>query len=493
MKRMLLIVSGVLVIAVAFLIWDAMLLNRLDQSVSDPKSREDDLIKITDNLSDVASSEEFPESLEAAVGSEIINSESIDVYENTPEYEMKLTLCEDADSNIFLLMEFYKDGLSTVYELDDKKISELSGLFQNRTNNRDNTGSYQIKALLNPVYEQLYLLIKGKSTDEFSQTSFYRIDLADMSIHNLLSNTVRFGEAVFNSDYSLMAYSFDIPSANSANREEKVLEIYDCKNGKYTVRSNRAVDGQQIGVNHSKDYLYDYELVGWESKNVVRLSQGLREISSPDMEAIESVVLYDVRNNLLMNDDGSEWKPVQQNSDKDREDSEQESSGSANDSGQSGAIGDTVAGDGTEVKDPSAADGTGTGNPSAASKPVDVLKAFYSYLQSEKDYYKAMQLLDDKFILRMGMLRQFGVEEITKNDIDAGYNQENVSLYSGLLKAAKLDTISKETAVDDNTVVIRYYQVLGLSADSQIRQMMTAKLVRRSGEYKIILIEDEVQ
>jgi len=490
MKRMLLIVSGVLVLAAAFIIWDAMLLNKISQNVPEPESTEEDMIKISDSFSDVSAS---GESQEAAAISMIINYESIDVDGNTPEYEMKLTLCEDSGSNVFLRMEFFRDGISTLYELDDKKIPEFSGLFQNRANHRDDTGSYQIKqALLNPIHEQLYLLINGKSTDEFSQTSFYRVDLADMSVHKLFSNEARYGEAVFNRDYSLIAYSFINPSTVSANQENKLFEVYDCGKGEYVVRNNRTSDGQPIGVNHAKDYLYEYEFAGWESMNIVRLSQGLRKISGPDMEAVESVVLYDIRENLLMNADGSEWKPGPKTGENDGESPEHDGSESADAKGQSDTSGGTQE-SGAGEKDLNPADGASSGDPAAKGKPADVLKAFYSYLQSEKDYDKAMRLLDDGFILRMTMLRQFGVEQISKSDIDTGYNQENVSLYSGLLKAAKLDIILNETAVDDNTVMIKYYQKLELSADSQVRQLMKAELVRKSGSYKIILIEDEVQ
>ncbi|MGE5614242.1 MAG: hypothetical protein ACM3XR_07530, partial [Bacillota bacterium] len=95
--------------------------------------------------------------------------------------------------------------------------------------------------------------------------------------------------------------------------------------------------------------------------------------------------------------------------------------------------------------------------------------------------------------LRMSMLSRFGIDEVTKSDIDKEYEADNASLYSNLLKAAKLDRVTGSRVSGDGTAVITYYHTLSLSGDSEIRQKMSAEL-RKTGEgWKIILIEEGLQ
>jgi len=496
MKRMLLITAGVLIIAAAFIIWDAAMLRDAAQAVQDSQNGTEEGT-VPGNTAGIMpdgtannDSNGPPESHEDSDTRTILRSEPIPVKENSPEYEIKLMLCQDDNQKIFLRLEYFLDGIGTVKELDEEQLPEISAFSVNTSSQHDviNTEIFK-QVLLNPVYGQLYMLIHGGPADEFINTSFYRVDLADASVYKLFTYTAGYGEMAFSRDFNMLAYSFDDPPHMSFYQEDKVLEIYDCKAGEFVVKGSRDGNSQPIGVNHTKGYLYDYEFVAWESANIVRLKQGTRKMSDLNAEPVKAEVLYDVRKNLLMSLAGGDWTIPQETDSKD--------SGLPESSGDNGQGGSTsVPGKGEDATDldvnnPGA--GEATSNETDTGKPAMVLKAFYTYLQSEEDYNKAMKLLDDNFKLRMAMLRQFGVEEISKGDIDSQYNQENVSLYSNLLKAAKLDTIAKETEIDDNTVVITYYQNLGVSSDSQMRQLMSAKLVLVNKEYKIILIEDGVQ
>ena len=505
MKRMLLITAGVLIIAAAFMIWDAALLRNVAQTARDSQSGSEDTMEentvaensaggMTGIAAEDVTADGSEQSQEDYDTQTVIRSEPVTVTGNTSEYDMRATLIEASDMKTFFRLEYFLNGVSVVNEIDEKQLPEISGILEKTSSQQDDMNTKKIQQLLlNPVYEQLYLLIHGEPTGEFLQTSFYRINLADKSVHKLFTYPGLYGRMQFNRDYSLLAYTFDDSPVMSVYQEDKLLEIYDCKSGNYIVRGNNDKGGQPIGINHNDGYIYDYEFVAWESPNVVRLKQGVRKISDPDVEPMVSEILYDVRKNMLMSSDGGEWRiiPDAENA----ADGGTSLNGSGDDAGQEESAGATGAeGSGTNTD----ADGSKSGdkvadNSPSVSKPVSVLKDFYIYLQSEKDYDKAMKLLDDGFKLRMAMLVQFGVPEISKSDIDAQYNQNSVLLYKDLLKAAKLDTISKETKIDETTVIITYYQNLGLSSDSQVRQLMSAKLVQVNKEYKIILIEDGVQ
>lgn len=504
MRRMFIIISVVLLFAAGLLIWDSVLLRDTAQTVHDSQSstREDTasgnmagdtldstLDKALDPQVTDVDQNDLQASQEDADARTILRSESVPVSGNTPEYEMKLTLCESDDLEVFLRLEYFQNGIGEVKELDEGQLPEIIKILESTSSQQDVIKSAEFKqVLLNPVYGQLYLFISGGQADEFTQTTLYRIDLTDMAVHKLFSYPARYGDIIFNRDFSMLAYSFDDPPHMSVYQEDIVLEVYDCKKGEYVVKGNKDANHQPIGINHSKGYLYDYEFVSWESLNIVRLKQGTREMNSLDVEPLVTEVLYDITENLLMSSDGSEWKIAQSTVAETTDGLVTEDSESTN--GPDGdKQGESSDGEGKEVvEDDKNVDGDADNG-----SPTNVLKAFYTYLQSTEDYEKAMQLLDENFKLRMAMLRNFGVEEIIKSDIDAEYNESNVSLYSDLLKAAKLDTISKETIMEDNTVIITYYHSLGLSADSNVRQLMSAKLIQVNKEYKIILIEDGIQ
>ena len=103
-----------------------------------------------------------------------------------------------------------------------------------------------------------------------------------------------------------------------------------------------------------------------------------------------------------------------------------------------------------------------------------------------------MDMLDDGFILRLGMLEQFGVTEINKDDISSEYNDDNINLYSELLKAANFDTIAGENTKGSQST-ITYYQILNVGEGSHDRQYLSAQLRLADGKWKITLIEDGVK
>jgi hypothetical protein len=417
----------------------------------------------------------------AANNGQFVECETVHVDGNTPEYEFKLELCEDTGGRTFIRMEYYLDGFSVVNELDDGQLTELAGIFEKRKQEDGKSRGFRIgQALLNPVMGQLYLLIHGIDLGEHVQASFYKVNIRDLSIRKLFSYPALYGKMSLNADCSLLAYSFKDPAIMSFYQEDYLLDVYDCKNEEYLVRGNRDGSGKYIGSNSNPDILYDYEFIEWQSGGILKLKQGVRLKTSPDEEPQRKDVLYDIQKNLLKETDGSILEP---------------SSGIASsivfdpENGEPGV---------KEAQSKNAAEAGITENSAGSAAdvgdgPESVIRNFYSYLESEDDYAEAMLLLDDGFRLRMAMLKQFGIDEVLKSDIDAEYEADNASLYSNLLKAAKLESITDSKISEDGSAKILYYHVLALSGGSGVRQQMSAELKKTGKGWKIILIEDGIQ
>lgn len=409
----------------------------------------------------------------------LTKTEAVTVNGNSPEFEMELKLCENTDKKTFIRLQFYLNGAGVDQELDEGELPELAGIFENREKETGNTEAFKIaQALLNPVYSQLYLLIQGAPLGAYTQTSLYLIELNGMSVKKLFSYPGLYGKMVLNKDFRLLAYHFGDPPHLSNFQEDNLVEVFDCTSGEYVIKGNRDKSGNVLGKNSSPDYLYDYEFESWQSVNVLKLRQAMRPKNDVDSGLVQIEVLFDIQKNLLLHLDGNEQKFIVA----DGATAASDATGTAGTGGSAAS----VAGDKTTTDTAINADANNQGK-MADSEPVNVLKSFYSYLASEKDYTLAMQLLDSNFRLRLGILEQFGAKEIVKSDIDA----DNASIYSNLLKAAKLDTITKYVQKEDIST-ITYYQILGLNAETQIKQPMLAQLKKFGKTWKIILIEDGI-
>ncbi len=446
----------------------------------------------------------------------VLNAEKVDVRYNSPEYDLKLDLSESPDKKTFIRMKYYLDGSERINELAEDSLPELAGLFEKRKENAGTEGGYKIsQALLNPVFGQLYILINDVPPGEYMQSSFYMIDLKDLSVKKLFYYPGKYGEMEFNKDFSLLAYSFGDPPVLSVHQEDNLVEVFDCKNTEYAVKGNLFLPEQHIiGTNSSKDVLYDFWFEGWNTQKVLKLKMGMRPLNAPDTEPVLKEVLYDISRNLLLDMNGGELKhEVPDNSaassisteesdeGSDNEPEKSSMTGNGTNAGQTGSKTTTDRTDGKTTAGSQTGDGT-TGNPGKVgsdsavkptdSEPLKVLKNFYINLNSADTYTKAMDMLDDGFVLKLGMLEQFGVTAINKKDISSEYNEDNINLYSELLKAANFDTIAKENT-KGSLSTIAYYQVMSLGEASHERQYLSAQLRLADGKWKITLIEDGVK
>lgn len=498
-KQALLVILTVLLLAALFVYYDHKLIGNIVQTAEDQQtagyknSGTGDTSSVNGNTAGTQA-EISPADIASDMsgqpdGSEpLLNNEAVDVVYNSPEYDLKLSLCESRDKRTYIRMEYCLKGLKTINELDEGSLPELAGLFEKRAENPGSKGGYRIsQALLNPVFGQLYILINDVPPGEYMQSSFYLIDLGDMSVKKLFYYPGRYGEMKFNNDFTLLAYSFGDPPLLSVHQQDNLVEAYDCKNAEYVVKGNMFLPSHHtIGTNSREDILYDFWFEGWESARVLRLKMGSRPLNDPDTEPVMIEVLYDISKNILLDLNGNELK--------------QEVPGDSQASSISIEATDDASKSGTKTVGKGGSGTSGdtdqTGSDSLVkptdSEPVKVLKNFYIYLNSKDTYKKAMDMLDEKFVLRLGMLGQFGVTEINKTDISSEYNDDNINLYSELLKAANFDTIAKENTKDGFST-ITYYQIMSLGEDSHQRQFLSAHLEKTDGKWKITLIEDGVK
>lgn len=434
------------------------------------------------------------ESSKASEGAEsLLKSEIINVDSNTPEYDMELRLCEGSDKKTFLRLRYYLDGASVINDIDDSRIPELKDIFENRESAVGNKESYKIKqALLNPIYSQLYVMICGSAADKYVQTSLYQIGVDDGSVKMLMSYPGEYGKMSFNKDKSLMIYSFADPPHMSQYQESTMISIFDCKKAEFIIKSSRDISGNLMGSNSCSGYVYDYEFTSWQMPRTVRLKQTVKSKNDTGAILLQGDVLYDIDKNLILNMDGSTQELSEEIGDGSTRQSEtaQQSNGTQQEEEKGtggGQDSERQSSEGTDKtgETEKAAKGPDSTVKKGESEQVKLLRSFYSYLGSEEDYKKAMDLLDKDFVFRMELLKQFGVECIVKSDFDA----EDASMYSQLLKTAKFDTIAGED-LKDGICTISYYHYLGADSESQLRQLMVARLKKSDGLWKIISIEE---
>ena len=409
------------------------------------------------SVSGAAASGEAEET--TAPAPQIIKSEELEIAYNSPEYDLKALLREYSDRQSVVELEYYLDGTGTSMEIGGKIVPELESIFENRTGAGQD--SYKVKgAYLNPVYSKLYLQIAGKAYEGFEDTALYSVDLKEQTVKKLFSYVGKYSKMLFNKSFSLLGYSFDDPPVSSVFQENTLFEILDCKTDEFKVRGSRVSSGNKAGAGRDAGFIYDYSFLEWKSDTVARLKQSVIPIKGPaGKPSVQGEILYDVEKDGFTDTDGSPLTGIP-------------------------SVTGPADSQPTDAQ-PSEAAKEKPADAKAASEASKILTDFYSYLSSEKDYQKGMELLDGDFKLQLSMLEQFGASEIIKSDID----EENASMFSNILKAARLESVVK-TETDGGVCTIYYYQTLSLNADSQVKQALKAQLKKVKGAYKIYLISD---
>ena len=192
-------------------------------------------------------------------GSEVLKSyEDVPVSCNTAEYDIRVRLCEDSSNRTFIRLEYYRDGITEINELDEEQIPELRAA-------QHSIG----QALLNPVWGQLYLLVSGEPVGGYFKSCFYVVDLTDMSLERIFSHAARCGPMSFNSNFSMLAYGISAPAGMDDYKENEFIEIFDCENVRYLVKESRKQDGALIGSDIDLDFIFGYKFDGWSSADKI--------------------------------------------------------------------------------------------------------------------------------------------------------------------------------------------------------------------------------
>lgn len=368
-------------------------------------------------------------------------TEDIKIANNSPEYDLKMALTENSGKQTSIKLEYYYEGTGMSNTIDSMAIPEIEGIFEKRAESSEISNAYCIvTAYLNPKLAKAYLIINGNGSNGFMETAMYVVNLADTAVKKVFSGRGKYGQMYFSKDYKYLGYSYNDPLESSVLQESSLLEIINCYTDNFVVRNSRTNDNKKIGSNLKPDSVYDYVFSAWYSNKTVKLRQN----SVLDQKSKLKEVLYDISKNLILNMDGSLVNAVKPT-------------------------------EGT----------SGSEKPPAESAALKALKDFYTYLGSENDYSKGMELLDESFSLKLDLLKQFGISELSKSDISV----ENASIYSNMLKAAKFEALVKEE-FKDSEALIYYYQIMELSPGNQVRQPMSARIKKTGNGWKITAIED---
>jgi hypothetical protein len=380
---------------------------------------------------------------------ELINSEEIKVTNNSSEYDLKVLLCKNSKGEEFINLEYYYNGVSTSKELNSQQVPEIKGIFDKKAGEPADKSGFRVKtACLNAKYSKLYLIIEGAVRQDFVDTTMYVVNLKEFAPKNLFSGAGRYTDVFITRDFKYLGYSYFDSPASSVYQENSLMNILRCETDQFLVRDSRNTKGELIG--NIKDFknIYDLSFISWNSNTVAKLEM---TVSPKDENKAESAkkepkeVLYDVEKNTLLNLDGSSAVEEDKAPEKQEPGQQQEESGS-----------------------------------------VAILKSFYSYLSSEKDYVKGLDLLGSEFILELNILQQFGIEVLTKKDIDL----ESAPMYAEMLRLAQLDTIVREDTTENSSTVY-YYQMFSLpEAGTELKQPLIAQLKKTDGKWIILGVKE---
>lgn len=383
---------------------------------------------------------------EAAV--KLVHTEEIEVGNNSPEFDLKAWLCVEEGGRTYLKLEYYVDGASAMQEYDQTLLPELKDLFFLRASLAStDSEAYQInRILLNPRHSKVYAVITGSAKLKGADVALYSLNLAEGTARRLVSLTGKISGLFLNRKMSYLGFSYAAAESQSISGEKSFLEIVDCAADSLVVHQNRDGKGKPIGQNRETKLAYDLELKAWKTDSVLQLLAETHPVAgnTPAGSGKPFELLYDLARNLFLNPDGTAMQPA------------------------------AVTPKPGETPQPS------------KHEALDTLKLFYLYLASEKDYSKALDILDNDFRLELDLLKQFQVEELRKSDIDL----DSASLFSDLLKSARMDMVVKEEAASSQETTLYYYQQISLDAQSQVKQALAATMRKNGGQWKILRIQE---
>ncbi len=388
-----------------------------------------------------------------------------EVHGNTPEYDMNAAMYVNGSGSPSLRLEYYLEGSSNIREIDSMQIPEIEGMAgKNATESQTAINAASIRILLNTIYSKVYIFVMNYKA---SSNALYSFTLKENKLELVFRDDGSYSSFAFNSNQQYLAYNCDNPPWDNSLPESRLFEVLDCSKDRYVVKGSRTNMSKMIGAPEEQDVIRNYIFYGWQGQDTAILQA---ELKKTDKTVFEGKVLYDIKNDQIMNLDGSSFNIENDDTD-----------GAAAPPDGNGEQAVSAAETPSSMKD-AEVDLYGT---IAESSALKVLKDFYLKLASEGTWKDAMTLLDDNFVLKLELFKQYGITELKKSDI----NSEDASLFSSLLMTAKYDMLEKEEN-NGKVAVISYYHLLGENGATQLRQLMKARIEYKSGKWIIAYIED---
>lgn len=376
---------------------------------------------------------------------EAIRSEEIKVINNSPEYDLKASLYENSINETYIKFEYYIDGTGITKELGNDKLTELKDLFKNRAKSLENESGNRIKNIyFNPKKSKAYFMLEGNNFSGETATTLYFFNLKDFSTKKLFEGTGKYSEPIFTKDFKYMAFNYTVGIApQSSKKKSSYFQVINCDADELIINNSRDVKGDSIGGKKGNDYYF----LSWASNTSVRLMENMYMLDKIGTDAgvkDQKELLYDIEKNMFLNPDGS------------------------------------IVTDGKT----SLTSTSGAARVKTESDSIKALRNYYLYMSSEQ-YGKANELLDDKFTLKLKMFKQFGIDALTKSDMDVS----NMALYGSLFKTAKIESIVSEKAIGSNSVIY-FYIVYSMGESDQVKQPLIANLVKMGKIWKILTVTD---
>ncbi|NLC68311.1 MAG: hypothetical protein GX754_05895, partial [Clostridiaceae bacterium] len=255
-----------------------------------------------DMKDDISSGENELGRENGGAGDRWISRESINIVNNSPEYELEMYLCYDKDNFPFLEAFYYMDGRSESALYSSSEIPSL----KDTGDSPGGAGKPVItKGILNTKYARLYFFVENRLSTGEILFDFYEIDLKNKSPRKLHgAKAYGLSELVFSPDKEYAAYSYLADS----DGKESFLQVLNSSTGSFLVIDNKTPDGEAIGRGEDDGKIYSYFIDRWRSNDELRLkeySRSLDEGKSQQGNEVEMSVVFNVKEGrVIYPDDG---------------------------------------------------------------------------------------------------------------------------------------------------------------------------------------------
>ncbi|NSW90172.1 MAG: hypothetical protein HPY74_05745 [Firmicutes bacterium] len=491
---------------------------------------------ISETQGDEEDSETTKGNAQEEIGYQWVSKSSINIINNSPEYEVEMYLCYDNDKLPFIEVEYYMQGVSKSMLYSASEIPALKEFLSD-----DNNKFHISEGILNTKYAKLYFFVEKELNPKEILFDFYVLSLKDGNVKKLHGGKGHgFNRITFSPDKAHAAYSYLVGDEG----KDSFIQIFNCVVDNLLVADNKTLDGKAIGKAEDNSRIYSYFILRWRSSEELRLKEYSylwnKEKSTRENESEVEVtfnikmgrVIYPEDKNKIENEGNTENTASPENGDEqakteqegktglqegisspgagqDKEQPEQEetqkrdqSETSSNVEAVSGQLPkDSTPQENSNVPESGneSTEGTNrldeTGGKLSYSEAVSVLKSFYEYVNNAR-YEEAYNLVDEK--IRFNVLKKIleqmfqGVEvntEINKSDIDVKFFAGLIET-TGMFKNVEIEEIIKEEKSDTISKVYYYHTMMMDETSWPVTMPIIATLRKTDNGWKISAFDD---